>query len=249
MKTSIIGQQLVELDLAESTNKTAAEMLGLSKLLHGAVILAHEQSAGRGQRGRVWHSGPGLDLTFSVVVRPRDLRAEQQFVLSKLAALAVYALVSSVVPNGVRIKWPNDILIGRQKVAGILIQNELAGDRVLWSIIGIGLNVNSRAFEADLEATSLALAVGGDLDRFSLLETFCQYFERLWSEWDGGGRAWEERYTELLWSRGRWAAVVMDGNPLMVRPMDVDRQGRLIVELEDGSVASYGLDRLRFASR
>jgi BirA family biotin operon repressor/biotin-[acetyl-CoA-carboxylase] ligase len=157
--------------------------------------------------------------------------------------------VSSVVPNGVRIKWPNDILIGRQKVAGILIQNELAGDRVLWSIIGIGLNVNSRAFEADLEATSLALAVGGDLDRFSLLETFCQHFERLWSEWDGGGRAWEERYTELLWSRGRWAAVVLDGNPLMVRPMDVDRQGRLIVELEDGSVASYGLDRLRFAAR
>ena len=119
MQTSIIGQQLVELDRVESTNKTAAEMLGLSKLRHGAVILAHEQTAGRGQRGRDWYSEAGLDLTFSLVVQPPDLRADHQFVLSKLAALAVHDAVQEVVSGDVRIKWPNDILIERQKVAGI----------------------------------------------------------------------------------------------------------------------------------
>ena len=249
MQTSIIGQQLVELDRVESTNKTAAEMLGLSKLRHGAVILAHEQTAGRGQRGRDWYSEAGLDLTFSLVVQPPDLRADHQFVLSKLAALAVHDAVQEVVSGDVRIKWPNDILIERQKVAGILIQNELTGDRVQWSIIGIGINVNGRAFEAGFVATSLAIATGGIQDRITVLERFCQTFELLWSAWQEGKLGWEERYTELLWSRGRWADVVLDSNSLMVRPMDVDRQGRLIVELEDGAVASYGLDRLRFAPR
>lgn len=249
MKTSIIGQQLVVLDLAESTNKTAAEMLGLSKLRHGAVILANEQTAGRGQRGRDWYSEPGLDLTISLVVQPVDLRADQQFVLSKLAALAVHDVVQEVVSGDVRIKWPNDILIEREKVAGILIQNELAGDRVQWSIIGIGINVNGRAFEAGFVATSLAIATGGTLDRMALLERFCQAFEALWSAWQEGRPGWEERYTDLLWSRGRWTDALLDGKPLMVRPMDVDRQGRLIVEQEDGTVVSYGLDRLRSAPR
>jgi BirA family transcriptional regulator, biotin operon repressor / biotin---[acetyl-CoA-carboxylase] ligase len=244
-----MGQQLVELDRVDSTNKHAAELLALSKLRHGAVILAHDQTAGRGQRGRSWRSVAGLDLTFSLVVRPAALRADEQFVLSKLAALAVHDVVRERVAGEVRIKWPNDILIERAKVAGILIQNELAGERVNWSIIGIGLNVNSTDHEAELHATSLGLATGRPHDRHALLQDLCARFEELWLRWEGGDGNWSQAYTERLWSKGRWAAVTLDDKPLMVRPMEVDRQGRLIVETEEGQVGAYGLDRLRFAPR
>jgi len=249
LRTAIMGQQLVELDRVDSTNKHAAELLSLSKLRHGAVILANEQTAGRGQRGRSWRSSAGLDLTFSLVVRPTGLRAEDQFLLSKLAALAVHDVVRDRVSGDVRIKWPNDILIERAKVAGILIQNELAGERINWSIIGIGLNVNSTDLEADLGATSLSLSTGLVHDRNAVLQDLCQRFEERWQRWEGGDTGWSTSYTDRLWSRGRWAAATLDDNPLMIRPMDVDERGRLIVELEQGQVSAFGLDRLRFAPR
>ncbi|MFN6116021.1 MAG: biotin--[acetyl-CoA-carboxylase] ligase [Flavobacteriales bacterium] len=248
-RISVLGGPFIELATVASTNKTAAELLGLSKLRHGSVILAHEQTEGRGQRGRTWTSVAGLDLTLSIVVAPPDLRADGQFVLSKLTALAVHDTVRDHIPGDVRIKWPNDVLVERRKVAGILIQNDLAGDRVAWSIIGIGINVNSSLFDESLAATSLSLEAGGHVDLHVVLQDLLTRFKDYWDEWCGGGRAWESAYSERLWSRGRWSDMLLDGEPVLARPMDVDPLGRLVVELEDGRVGAYGLDRLRFAAR
>ncbi len=248
-RISALGGPFIELASVDSTNKTAAELLRLSKLRHGAVILAHEQTAGRGQRGRQWLTAPGRDLALSIVVAPPALRADGQFVLAKLAALAVHDTVASWVPGEVRIKWPNDVLVERRKVAGILIENELAGDRVAWSIIGIGLNVNSTDLPEELTATSLALERGGEVDRMAVLDALLQRFKALWEAWTTGRRDWEAAYTERLWSRGRWADLILDGQPVQGRPVDVDEQGRLLVELPGGGVGAFALDRLRFAPR
>jgi BirA family biotin operon repressor/biotin-[acetyl-CoA-carboxylase] ligase len=248
-RISALGGPFIELPSVESTNKTAAELLRLSKLRHGSVILAHEQTAGRGQRGRQWISAPGRDLALSIVVAPPALRADGQFVLAKLAALAVHDTVASLVPGEVRIKWPNDVLVDRRKVAGILIENELAGERVAWSIIGIGLNVNSTDLPEELAATSLALERGGELDRMAVLDTLLQRFKALWDAWTTGSLDWEAAYTDRLWSRGRWADLLLDGQPVQGRPVDVDGQGRLLVEMPGGGVGAFALDRLRFAPR
>lgn len=249
MRTKEIGKQFIELASAESTNNSAAELLSLSKLRHGAVILAHEQTAGRGQRERVWQSAPGLDLTFSIVVAPEGLSVDEQFVISKMIALAVHGAVQEMIAADVRIKWPNDILVNRKKVAGILIQNDLHGDKVMWSIIGVGLNVNSTGFDEYLLATSLSIEAGRNFDRREVLENISLRFEALWSQWKRGGDELAAEYANLLWSKGRWAYVVLDGRTTQIRPMEVDGSGRLIVEHEDGRVGIYGLDRLRFAAR
>jgi len=248
-RISPLGGPFIELPSVESTNKTAAEHLRLSKLRHGSVILAHEQTAGRGQRGRQWVSAPGRDLALSIVVAPPALRADGQFVLAKLAALAVHDTVASLVPGEVRIKWPNDVLVDRRKVAGILIENELAGERVAWSIIGIGLNVNSTDLPEELAATSLALERGVELDRMAVLDALLQRFKALWDAWCTGEGHWEATYTDRLWSRGRWADLLLDGQPVQGRPVDVDGQGRLLVEMPGGGVGAFALDRLRFAPR
>lgn len=249
MRTKDIGNQFIELASAESTNKSAADLISLSKLRHGAVILAHDQTAGRGQRDRVWQSSPGLDLTFSIVVEPTGLRIEEQFVISKMIALSVHHVVRKVLTGDVRIKWPNDILVDRRKVAGILIQNELQGEKVLWSIIGVGLNVNSSDYEEHLLATSLSMEAGRNFDRMEVLEAICLRFEFLWGQWKNGNDAIDEAYADQLWSKGRWAHVELDGTDQQVRPMEVDSTGRLIVEHDDGTVGAYGSDRLRFAPR
>lgn len=249
LRTSFIGGQLLEFDSVASTNKTAAELLSLSKVRHGAVILAHEQTDGRGQRGRSWISRTGLDLTFSIVLRPEGLRVDAQFALARIAALAVHDVVQHCVSAEVRIKWPNDILVERRKVAGILIKNEVVGELVMSSIVGIGLNVNSTGIDPELVGTSLAMEGGRALDRITLLGTICERFEHWWMQWERSREEGLKEYSSRLWYRHRWAPVTLDDQPITVRPMDVDEAGRLIVEHEDGRVQAYGLDRLRFAPR
>lgn len=244
-----IGHPVIEYDSLESTNKTAAELLGLSKVQHGAVILARTQTAGQGQRGRRWLSAPGVDLTMSVIVEPQKLRAEEQFVLGKIAALAVAEVVRSRVSGEVRIKWPNDVLVGRRKVAGILIQNEVVGEWVQRSVLGIGINVNGTGFPEELVATSLQLEGGRAVGVDELRVDLCEALERYWTQMERGESGLAEAYTKQLWMRGRWAELLLDGRSITARPVDVDRSGRLLVEVEGGAVVAYGLDRLRFAPR
>jgi BirA family biotin operon repressor/biotin-[acetyl-CoA-carboxylase] ligase len=244
-----IGERLIEFDVVESTNKTAADLIGLSQAPHGTVIVAREQTQGRGQRGRQWTSVPGEDLTLSIVLQPQGLRAEEQFILSKLSALAVRDTVGTYLPLGVRVKWPNDVLVERRKVAGILIDCDLVGDRVRHAVVGVGLNVNGMDLPEELAATSLRQEMGAMLGLEQVRATLIDHFRQRYAQWEAGGAGLDQDYAVALWAAGRWADMVLDGTPVALRPMDVDRHGRLLVEHDDGRVAAYGLDRLRFAAR
>jgi BirA family biotin operon repressor/biotin-[acetyl-CoA-carboxylase] ligase len=256
MGTRVIGTVFISLDSVDSTNKYAADLVAQDKAPHGTVILAHEQTAGRGQRGRTWKSAKGLDLAASVVLRPDWLNADRQFILAQAAALAVHDVVAEAMRTAVdgrgeqvRIKWPNDVLIDRRKVAGILIQNELSGIKVATSIIGIGINVNSSELEAELHATSLRMETGLEQDLKALLIRLCQRLEHWLDLAEAQDPELPLRYATLLWSRNRFADMELDGAPYSARPMDVDPSGRLLVEDASGQVQAFGLDRLRFAAR
>ncbi|MBK9148683.1 MAG: biotin--[acetyl-CoA-carboxylase] ligase [Flavobacteriales bacterium] len=243
------GHPLFEYDQLASTNAEAAAALAVGSVAHGAAVWAHSQTAGEGQRGRPWRSQPGLDLTFSVVCEPRGLRADRQFALSKVAALAVYDAIRPHVQDDLRIKWPNDLLVAQRKVAGILIRNELSGDRVSSCIIGIGLNVNSTVFDPDLVATSLRNECGQELERRTVLMAVLDRLSHWYGKWQQAPDEGLVSYSDRLWTRGRWAPMLLDGQAITARALDVDELGRLLVETEDGTVAAYGLDRLRFAPR
>lgn len=256
MRTSVIGQRLIELGSVDSTNKYAADLLESGSAVHGTVILAHEQTHGRGQRGRIWHSGSGLDIALSVVILPNDMRANDQFSLSAATALAVHDVVAAAMRAGVahrkdsvRIKWPNDVLIDRRKVAGILIKNELVGGLVQNSVLGIGINVNSDELHADFNATSLRMELGFSLDRMELVELLCQRLEHHLALIGKDDDLLLDRFVELLWSRNRFTDLELDGMPITGRPIGVEPSGRLILEDETGAVAAYGTERLRFGAR
>lgn len=256
MRTKVIGQHVITLDSVDSTNKHAAELLAQGSVAHGAVVLAHEQTAGRGQRGRIWRSGAGLDLTASVVLRFEQLKVAEQFTLAKVASLAVHDVVAAAMKmavdrgsDQVRIKWPNDVLVDRRKISGILIKNDVVGGLLMNSVIGIGLNVNSGELDAEFNATSLRMETGMEHDRMDLLEQLCQQLEHYLEVWRDDPDKLALAYVNALWSRGRYADLELDGKPYSARPMDVDEDGRLLVEDEDGRVQVFGYDRLRFAPR
>ncbi|MFT5999245.1 MAG: BirA family biotin operon repressor/biotin-[acetyl-CoA-carboxylase] ligase [Neolewinella sp.] len=161
----------------DGTNAEAIRMLSAPEPpSSGTVYRADEQTAGRGQGTNSWHTTPGDNLTFSMVVYPDHLAVDRIFALTQLSGLAVAETVAHFLTTQlaatVRLKWPNDVYVGDQKIAGILVQNGLRGSIVSWSVIGIGLNVNETNFPEELQdrATSLALLTGTPFSTDEVLE-------------------------------------------------------------------------------
>lgn len=141
----IIGKQIIRLQIVDSTNNYANIQLRENEVNEGTVFLAYEQSIGRGQKNNFWESEPGKNLTFSLVVFPDFLDIRHQFMLSKVVTLGIYKALSKYVDN-LRVKWPNDIYAGNQKLGGILIENSIMYSSIKSSVIGIGINVNQTVF-------------------------------------------------------------------------------------------------------
>lgn len=140
---------MVRLDNVGSTSTYMRETMHDAPA--GTVVVTRCQSAGRGQRGNSWEAEPGMNLTFSVLLRPEGIEAAGQYAISEAVAAAVTETLSPLVPDSKKllIKWPNDIYYGDRKLCGILIENTLGGMSILRSIAGIGINVNQRKFTSD----------------------------------------------------------------------------------------------------
>ena len=182
MNTLFIGQNTIKLDAVGSTNDYASELLsrGLKreKVFEGTVVYALSQRAGKGQRGKKWESEPFKNLTFSIVFYPSFLSAQEQFMLSKAVSLGICDYVSSVINKEAKIKWPNDIKVGNEKIAGILIENSIRNNEIMHSIVGIGLNVNQTGFGKNIpNPTSLKLITGKNIDLEVCLGDLCSYLE------------------------------------------------------------------------
>jgi len=165
-----IGNRIIELKEIDSTNAYAGRLLQSGDVEEGTVVWAFSQTAGKGQGENKWESEPGKNLTFSLVLHPSFLRAEQQFYLNKVISLGVVDFFRDFTEE-VSIKWPNDIYLGDKKAGGILLQHRIIGDLMETTIAGIGINVNQVNFNPGLpDAVSLTGILGLELDlRESLL--------------------------------------------------------------------------------
>jgi BirA family biotin operon repressor/biotin-[acetyl-CoA-carboxylase] ligase len=154
-----------------------------AKYVHGDVVVAEYQTAGRGQRGKKWSSEAGSNLMFSVVLDTSFLRADEQFLILQVVALALADMFADYGLDA-RIKWTNDIYIGDRKIVGVLIDHSLKDGMLSRSGAGIGINVNQTVFEDWLpNPTSMALETGREFDRREVLERFyarlMEHFEML----------------------------------------------------------------------
>jgi len=152
-----------------STNSYTTELLSQSDIPDWTVVTTDYQPEGRGQRGRSWISEPAKNLLCSIVLRPQ-LKVREQYLLAMAVSLGISDLLTEYGLEPM-IKWPNDVLVQQQKIAGILIENQLKGDGLDVSVVGIGLNLNQLQFESfDWPATSLALEIGKTLQIEKVLE-------------------------------------------------------------------------------
>jgi len=164
-----IGHTITELESVDSTNNYLSKLANETIVEHGSVILAHYQTNGRGQRGNTWVSESGSNLTFSLFLDTSFLKLSQNFLLSMMVCNSVHELISNYTDKS-EIKWPNDLLIEREKVCGILIENSIQKNHLSKSIVGIGLNVSQRQFAKKNSATSLQIHSNKKLDKKEVLK-------------------------------------------------------------------------------
>ncbi|MCC6748465.1 MAG: biotin--[acetyl-CoA-carboxylase] ligase [Deltaproteobacteria bacterium] len=203
----------------------------------GAVVLAEVQRVGRGRQGRRWHSEPGQNLTFSILLRP-GWRAPEVPPLSLGVAVGVAAALERYLPEPPTVKWPNDLLSRGRKLSGILVELASEGERLQRVTLGVGVNVNQERFEAELApiATSLALERGGPVERAAVLASVLEELEPwlealLGRETESVLAAWTARASWL----GEELVVRTAKGPVRGVALGLDGAGALRLRTADGA--------------
>ena len=231
----------------DSTNLEMSRLMEAEDLSEGTVIRADYQQAGRGHAGNSWESERGQNLLFSLLLKPGFLDPSRAFHLSRITSLALHETIDSQC-DGVKIKWPNDLLAGDRKMAGMLIENTILGNAISHSILGIGINVNQTVFDPSIPApTSLKIEKGCHIDRSGLLEAFMDSLERWYRLLFSGG---EEKimgaYREKLYRLGTPAWFHTAEGDFRARIIDVRPSGEIVLASEGGDMLTYGFKEIAY---
>jgi BirA family biotin operon repressor/biotin-[acetyl-CoA-carboxylase] ligase len=248
LDSTIVGCVVEHYPQVGSTNDLARQKARAGHP-EGLVILADEQTAGRGRMSRAWVAPPGSSLLLSLMLRPVWLAPADAFSLTMLAGVALCEVVEQVAPAHAALKWPNDLLLpvrtaagpALRKAAGILSEIELAGDQIAWVVIGIGVNVSwvpsGVVDQRDLAnvATSVGAAAGQPVERLPLLRALLERLDARYDALRRGGQAelfarWRDRLATL----GQPVQIALPHGALHGTAEDVDRSGALRVRDEQG---------------
>jgi BirA family biotin operon repressor/biotin-[acetyl-CoA-carboxylase] ligase len=245
-KTLFLGKNLVFVSECHSTNDLATKLCQQPDTPDGTLVITNKQIAGRGQRGNTWEAEPGLNLTFSIILKPVFLAPKDQFYLNIIISLAVHDFVKKHQRGRVAIKWPNDILLSEKKICGILIENQLHGNRFKYSIAGVGFNVNQQKFNAP-EAVSLSLASNIRYNLQAVLDDLLHGFEKRYLELRKGNlNALREEYlSKLYWLQEEHT--FLSGNASFTGAIQgIDDSGRLMIKSPNG-IRSFDIKEVQYS--
>ncbi len=254
-KTDFIRIALRQTDSTNNALREALQDQTMGELPDYFTIVAGYQIAGRGQQGNSWESEPGKNLLFSTLLHPSFLAVKDQFLLSRIVSLALIDLLEKYAPKETfTIKWPNDIYWKESKICGILIENDLQGDVLSDSIVGIGLNVNQLEFPDSLpNPCSLIQIIGYEVNLDECLIRFMACLRKQYKalrEADGIAVAdLEEQYQTALYRGDDDYYPFRDSEGMFrARIVQVQHDGRLVLAREDGTEQGYLFKEVEFIS-
>jgi len=221
----------------DSTSMELIRQLNTSDLQEGVLIQAAFQAEGKGQGGNIWESEQGKNLLFSFLLKPRFLKISEQFYITIVVSLALADTVCKFVGNQeVKIKWPNDIYVGHQKIAGILIENSICGDQFDWVVVGVGLNVNQQSFRSDVpNPISLKLVLGSEIDLDQVLSIFENQLAQRYAQLQASEyKVLKAAYLKSLYQYGEWKNYKSGNREFSACIKGVDTYGFLRLETSEG---------------
>ncbi len=243
----IIGSNIIRIEKLSSTNSHAAMLVKSGETPEGTVIVATYQTRGRGQVGSRWESDEGKNLLFSIILYPSSVFPGEQFYISMAVSLGISDFLDGKV-SGCRIKWPNDIYIGNDKIAGMLIENSLMGEKIESCVAGIGLNINQETF-SDLipNPVSLKLITGIHYDTDECLTDLLNKLDLRYRELLYGDREKiRGEYISRLFRLNEFHSFKTGNNVFRARITGISDMGLLIIEKDDGAVAEYSFKEIDY---
>jgi BirA family biotin operon repressor/biotin-[acetyl-CoA-carboxylase] ligase len=242
-----IGSNIISFDNLPSTNTHAAGLIRTSPVPEGTIIRAAYQTAGRGQQGNHWESEAGKNLLISIILYPAGIDPGEQFLISMMISLGISDYVGEEIPD-CKIKWPNDIYINNDKIAGILIENSIMESAILNSIAGIGLNINQRGFSDNVpNPVSMSLLTGKEYDPDVCLRKLSsaidKRYKQLMSEKKSTIRA---DYISRLYRLNEWNEFRDNVSAFRGRILSVRDDGMLRIERNDGAISEYTFKEVDF---
>ena len=246
-----VGQNFVTIKEVDSTNNFLKQLASNSKpVIEGTVIMAENQTAGRGQQQNGWHAEAGKNLTFSLLLKPSFLPVTQQFDLVRAVSLGVFDALHPLLGDSLKIKWPNDIYYGNRKLGGMLIENMIQGGQIKNAIVGIGLNINQEKFPDNLpNATSVKQILQQDYDLKTLLSDICRHIEAYYLNLKAGKILFvrETYLTRLYWLNEQKEYKSKDGQ-FAGTIKSVKDNGILVVENNKHEELEFSLKEIEFVN-
>lgn len=237
LNTNIIGKKIIIPDTVDSTN-TYLKELGSQGVEEGTVVVTTNQTSGKGRLGRVWECEQGKSVAISILLRPENINITD-CAITPLAGLAVANAINKLCLADSKIKWPNDVIIGSKKLSGILTEVSFAGEKVDYTVTGIGINVSNSVFPDEIEykATSILKETGRHTDLNLLVATVLNYFEKyvLGNHLTLTGEAIVE-YRNMCATIGRQVMFNRGNRDITGMATGVNTKGELDVMLSDGTV-------------
>jgi BirA family transcriptional regulator, biotin operon repressor / biotin---[acetyl-CoA-carboxylase] ligase len=244
----IIGSNILFCKNTESTNTFAAGLLQAGLVSEGTLIHTNFQLAGRGQKGNKWESEDGKNLLFSIVLFPDMVSPGDQFIISMLISLGICDFLKMFI-SGCKIKWPNDIYAGDDKIAGILIESSLSGNSIINSIAGIGLNINQVRFPDHVpNPVSLKMLTGKDHDLDFCLKQLAICLDKRYKMLLNGNRdEIKESYISSLYRLNEWHSYkTTDSGQLFGKIISVTPAGCLQIEDKRKNIREFQFKEVEF---
>jgi BirA family transcriptional regulator, biotin operon repressor / biotin---[acetyl-CoA-carboxylase] ligase len=238
---------LIKLDETTSTNFQVHALLSDKAIAPNSVVVAKYQNQGKGQGDNTWLSEYGSNVLCSIFITPLFVKPYQQFVLSKVTSLAVIDTLHDFNLKG-SVKWPNDIMVNKKKIAGILIENTIMSDTIKTSVIGIGLNVNQKAFTGlEKPTTSIATETGKDHDLDNVLDLLLDKFEFWYHKIElGDTDNIDIEYLESLYGLNRDLPFKMGNRTFNATITGVGESGKLYLRRDDGKIIKAVFREIEF---
>ncbi len=243
----ILGSKILFLPAMTSTNVYASQLLKNGNLPEGTIITTNYQTAGRGYFGNKWESEDGKNLLASIILYPSFIKPEDQFYISMSVSLGICEFLGSFI-NDSAIKWPNDIYIKNDKIAGILIDSALSGEKIEYTVVGIGLNVNQKKFSISVpNPTSLKLLSGKDFNITDCLNKLLTVLDKRYKQLISGDTGSIKReYISKLFRYNEWSKFMDINGSFNGRIDNVADDGRIVIEKHDSKFYEYAFKEVEF---
>jgi BirA family transcriptional regulator, biotin operon repressor / biotin---[acetyl-CoA-carboxylase] ligase len=241
------SQNLIVLAEVDSTNNYANRLLATEAPEHGTVVLSHFQRLGRGQRENLWESAPGMNLLASIILFPAFLPPGEQFCLSKITCLAILEWLQQET-GFVTVKWPNDVYAGKRKIAGILIEASLQGNRFHSAVVGMGLNLNQETFSSEIpNPVSLKQLTG----KIYAVQNVAEEIHEIFMKWyrmleEGFLNEIDAAYHANLFRINEWSLFRQEGQIFEARITGTGEYGKLVLEDRQNKRTSYSFKEIEF---